>query len=206
VSDQSEHIDLTRVRSALARHRAALLVDSHGERRAAVAAVLRDQGAGTEVLLIRRASREGDPWSGHMALPGGRQQGEDRDLLHTAIRETQEEVGLDLSAAGELVGRLDDLPAMARGRPAGLIIAPFVFELLGTPALITNAEVEEALWAPLTLLAKGALDSSLPYELDGRKLTLPAWDVEGRIVWGLTHRILSTLFEVVRTPASAPPT
>ncbi len=201
MSDHSEHIDLSRVRSALALHRAALLGDAHGERRAAVAAVLRDQGAGTEVLLIRRASREGDPWSGHMALPGGRQQGEDRDLLHTAIRETQEEVGLDLSLAAELVGRLDDLPAMARGRPAGLIIAPFVFELYGTPALTTNAEVEEALWAPLTPLAKGALDSTLPYELDGRKLTLPAWDVDGRIVWGLTHRILSTLFEVVRTPS-----
>jgi 8-oxo-dGTP pyrophosphatase MutT (NUDIX family) len=195
-------IDLSRVRSALARHRAALLSDSNGERRAAVAAVLRDRGDGTEVLLIRRASREGDPWSGHMALPGGRQQGEDRDLLHTAIRETEEEVGLDLGSGAELVGRLDDLPAMARGRPAGLIIASFVFELFGAPALTTNAEVDEALWTPLAPLAGGALDSTLPYELDGRKFTLPAWDVEGRIVWGLTHRILSTLFEVVRAPAS----
>lgn len=203
MADPSEQIDLSRVRSALARHQAALLGDAHGERRAAVAAVLRDHGSGTEVLLIRRAAREGDPWSGHMALPGGRQQGEDRDLLHTAIRETEEEVGLDLVASAELVGRLDDLPAMARGRPAGLIIASFVFELFGAPSVTTNAEVDEVLWAPLTPLARGALDSTLPYEVDGRKLTLPAWDVEGRIVWGLTHRILSALFEVVRARAGA---
>jgi 8-oxo-dGTP pyrophosphatase MutT (NUDIX family) len=200
VSDPAERIDLGRIRAALARHRGAQLGATHGELRAAVAAVLRDSGNGTEVLLIRRAARVGDPWSGHMALPGGRQQAEDRDILHTAIRETAEEVGLDLEASADLVGRLDELPAMARGRPAGLIIAPFVFALTSAPELVTNAEVEEALWTPLTPLLRGTLDSSLPYELDGRKLTLPAWDVQGRIVWGLTHRILSTLFEVVRGP------
>ena len=196
----AERIDLGRVRAAFAQHRAAELAGTHGERRAAVAAVLREAAGKSEVLLIRRASRDGDPWSGHMALPGGRQQAEDRDILHTAIRETLEEVGLDLGTSAQLVGRLDDLPAMARGRPAGLIISSFVFELVGAAELVKNAEVEETLWAPLTPLALGALDSTLPYEFEGRKLTLPAWDVEGRIVWGLTHRILSTLFEVVRGP------
>jgi 8-oxo-dGTP pyrophosphatase MutT (NUDIX family) len=200
VSDTAQRIDLGHVRAALAQHRAAELSGTQGERRAAVAAVLREGHNGTEVLLIRRASRDGDPWSGHMALPGGRQQAGDRDILHTAMRETREEVGLDLGTGGRLVGRLDDLPAMARGRPAGLIIASFVFELLGPPELIINAEVEETLWAPLTPLARGAFDSKLPYEYEGKQLTLPAWDVEGRIVWGLTHRILSTLFEVVRGP------
>ena len=202
MSDTAQRIDLGRVRSALAQHRAAELSGTQGERRAAVAAVLREGENGGEVLLIRRASREGDPWSGHMALPGGRQQTGDRDILHTAVRETREEVGLDLGAGAELVGRLDDLPAMARGRPAGLIIASFVFELIGSAELVTNAEVEEALWAPLTPLAHGSFDSNLPYEHEGKTLTLPAWDVEGRIVWGLTHRILSTLFEVVRSDQS----
>ena len=171
-------------------------------RAAAVAAILRDGAAGAEVLLIRRATKEGDPWSGHMALPGGRRDPDDRDLLHTAIRETAEEVGLQLDAAASLLGRLDDLPAIARGRPVGMLIATFVFAIEGDPVLVPRAgEVQEALWAPLDPLHRGERDATHAYEFEGRHLALPAWDVGGRVVWGLTHRMLSALFEVV-TPVA----
>lgn len=165
---------------------------------AAVAAVLRAGPTGAEVLLIRRAEQERDPWSGHMAFPGGRFDPEDDHLLATARRETLEEVGLDLARSAELLGALEPLPAVARGRRVGLTIAPFVFELRGSAELRPNHEVVEALWAPLSALARGEGRAKVDYVLDGQRLELPAWDVEGRVVWGLTYRMLDSLLELVR--------
>ena len=95
-------------------------------KRAAVAAVLRPGSNGPEVLLIRRAEHPNDPWSGHMAFPGGREDPCDADLFGTAVRETLEEVALDLTTNAALLGTLDDLPAVARGKrtppgPAGSV-------------------------------------------------------------------------------------
>lgn len=161
--------------------------------RAAVAAVLRDTVGGVEVLLIRRSEREGDPWSGHMALPGGRHEPSDTDLLHTALRETEEELGLSLEPDA-LLSTLDDLEAVARGRRTGLVIRPFVFRWpASAPRLRPNEEVAEAVWAPLVPIHRGDWDTERPYELAGKTWPLPAWNVHGRIVWGLTHRILSDL-------------
>lgn len=172
-------------------------------RHAAVAAVLREGGEGAEVLLIRRVEREGDPWSGHMALPGGRHDPGDATLLETAKRETLEEVGVDLSAA-ELLGRLEELVTPAPPRMPRMRVSPFVF-LAPHPVAprLQASEVAEALWAPLGPLYRGELDTTFPWSLrapDGTKLDLklPAWDVRGRIVWGLTHRMISSLFERVR--------
>jgi 8-oxo-dGTP pyrophosphatase MutT (NUDIX family) len=170
---------------------------------AAVAAVLRegaghDGGGGAEVLLIRRAEREGDPWSGHMAFPGGRRDPGDADLLATALRETREEVGLDLGARGTLLGRLDDLQAISRSRPTGMTITPFVFSLSGEVALTFDPEeVAEALWVPLAPLARGEGAGTVVYEREAGPVELPCWRVGGRVVWGLTHRMLQALFEVL---------
>jgi len=191
-------IDLERVQKVLRGrpHRPATL--SGGERFAAVAAVLRERDGDAEVLLIRRAEHAGDPWSGHMAFPGGRQDPSDDDLLHTAIRETSEEVGLVLDPAKHLLGRLDDLPAVARGRKVGLIIAPYVFAVADDPVLVPSAmEVEEALWAGLGPLASGAQNTTFSYVFEGQTLDLPAFDVSGRVVWGLTHRMLVMLFDAI---------
>jgi len=167
-------------------------------KRAAVATVLRDGGRGPEVLLIRRAEHPGDPWSGHMAFPGGREDPSDQDLLQTAVRETREEVSLDLGHAARLVGRLDELPAVARGRRMGLTIAPFVFELTRDATLTPNEEVAELVWTPLEPMFRGHLQTTYAYELGGQRLELPAHDVDGRIVWGLTYRMLESLFALLR--------
>ena len=90
--------------------------------RAAVVIVLHDGDEGAEFVVIHRAHRRGDPWSGHMALPGGRQDAADRDLLATAVREAREEVGVDLAHHGDLLGALDDLQAIGGGRRLDLII------------------------------------------------------------------------------------
>ncbi len=171
-----------------------------GERYASVAAVLRQAEPGLQVLLIRRAHVEGDPWSGHMAFPGGRHDASDPDLLFTAVRETREEIGLDLQKGAEFLGRLELVPAIARGRRIGLTIAPFVFQVSNDPPLVLNREVVETLWAPLSQLAQGQNATVVRYELEGQALELPAWDVSGRVVWGLTYRMLGALVEDLRVP------
>ena len=188
---------LTEIRSALEKREPRTITGPEAERRAAVAAVLRERDE-PEVLLIRRADHPDDPWSGHMAFPGGRHDRGDRDLLHTAHRETLEEVGLDLSSAARLLGRLDDIPAIARGRRTGLAIAPFVFELQDPGATLSpNYEVQEILWAKLGPMLRGEADTTIPYPREGQTFQLPAFDVEGRIVWGLTYQMLQHLFSVL---------
>lgn len=173
-------------------------VDNPTNRRAAVAAILRDSLQGPEILFIRRAEHPNDPWSGHMAFPGGREEPGDGELLQTAIRETREELALDLESSGRLIGRLDELPAVARGKRTGLMIAPFVFELSGDVTVTHNYEVAETVWAPLEPLFRGQRATKYPYELAGQRVELPGLDVDGRIVWGLTHRMLEMLFAILR--------
>lgn len=170
------------------------------EKRAAVAVVLRAAEVGPEILFIRRAEHPNDPWSGHMAFPGGREEPDDGTLLETALRETREELALDLGASARLIGRLQELPAVARGRRTGLMITPFVFEVLegATVTLAGNEEVADTVWTPLEPLFRGERATVFPYELAGMRVNLPGHDVNGRIVWGLTHRMLEMLFAQLR--------
>jgi 8-oxo-dGTP pyrophosphatase MutT (NUDIX family) len=190
----SQAIDLDLVRRALSEPSAGSEPNPE-HRMAAVAAVLRDGRQGAEVLLIQRATHGGDPWSGHMAFPGGRRDASDPDLLFTARRETREELGLDLERDARLIGRLEILPALARAHRVELMIAPYVFELARDVPLTPNHEVKEALWAPLAPMARGEWSTVHPYEWEGERWELPAYDVHGRIVWGLTYRMLAALFE-----------
>jgi 8-oxo-dGTP pyrophosphatase MutT (NUDIX family) len=163
----------------------------------AVAAILREGDDGVEVLLIRRAEREGDPWSGQMAMPGGHAEPVDGDIEATVKRETREEVGLDLDAGCRLIGRLDDVQATARGRQTGMGIAPFVFAWVDErePRFTLNEEVVEVLWGSLDRMVSGEIDTTTDYWLQGMRIELPAYDVKGRIVWGLTYGILGNLFD-----------
>ncbi|HET6611637.1 MAG TPA: CoA pyrophosphatase [Kofleriaceae bacterium] len=165
--------------------------------RAAVACVLSFAGKAPRVLLMKRAVRAGDLWSGHMALPGGREDPCDESLLATAIRETYEEVGLDLAATARVLGRLDAVRAVARSVPLSLTITPFVLTVDGEPALSLGAEAELALWVPLLQMASGELDSTLRYEAPEGPITLPCWRFHGQVVWGLTYRMLSSLLAVI---------
>ena len=170
---------------------------SPGARYAAVAAILRPVDRETEVLLIRRAERQGDPWSGHMAFPGGHRDPDDRDLFQTALRETFEEVGLDLSRH-EHLGALDHVPATLRGRRVNVAIAPHVFALREpNPLLQPNHEVAEIVWAQLGPMARGELDALKDFTYEGETRQVPAYRVDGHIVWGLTYHMLRSLFEVL---------
>jgi 8-oxo-dGTP pyrophosphatase MutT (NUDIX family) len=192
--------DLESVRAQLARLPAAGDSPEPGQR-AAVAAVLRQHAParGAELLFIRRAEHPEDPWSGHMAFPGGRHDETDATLLATALRETREEVGLDLGAHGTLLTRLPDVPAIARGRRMGLVIAPFVFALEAPDCVLAlNDEVAEALWIPLEALVSGEGAGTLAYVHEGQSLQLPCVRYQGRVVWGLTFQMLQYLLTVLR--------
>jgi 8-oxo-dGTP pyrophosphatase MutT (NUDIX family) len=151
-----------------------------------------------QLLLIQRAHRDGDPWSGHMALPGGRRDPADVDLTRTAIRETQEEVGIDLEADAEVIGELDELRAVARFRPLDLVISPFVFRLERSVSLTLNArEVRSAIWVPVTFFHTPVAAGRYRRELDGIVTEFPCYRYQGYTIWGLTHRILENFLAIV---------
>ncbi len=193
MTERVTDVQLASIRARL-RDRAPQRFSGDANRKAAVAAVLRNGPLETEVLLIRRAERAGDPWSGQMAFPGGHLDPGDADLLATAMRETREEVGLDLREH-ELIAPLDEHPATYQGVFTGMLIAPFVFVLRGSPELRPNHEVASIVWAPLGRMARGELDTSYELSRGDQRLRLPAFGVGPHIVWGLTHRMLQNLLE-----------
>jgi 8-oxo-dGTP pyrophosphatase MutT (NUDIX family) len=164
--------------------------------RAAVALVLRPAAEGPELLLIRRAEREGDPWSGHMALPGGREQAGDASPVHTAARETHEEVGIDVAAAGRLLGPVEPVWPMSSRAPR-IMVRPFVFWVDAPVEATPNEEVDEAVWVPVDeLRAPGSVTEHL-LEIEGHgEMRFPAFGTRGYVIWGLTHRILTTFLQL----------
>ncbi len=181
--------DRDRVARALARHRA---TRQGAGPRAAVALVLRDaspDGGGLELLFIRRAEDERDPWSGHVGFPGGRAEPGDESLEATAVRETWEETGLDLRRDAERFGGLDEVRALARGRPVDLVIAPFVFRLLRRLEGAASHEVVSLHWLPLPALLDPAWRSTLEYRHEQGTVVLPCIRLAGLVIWGLTYRM-----------------
>ncbi|MGH7570792.1 MAG: NUDIX hydrolase [Gemmatimonadota bacterium] len=165
------------------------------DQEAAVALVVRP-GEDLEILLVQRALRDADPWSGHVGLPGGRMHAEDRDLLATALRETEEETGVSIANHGRTLGFLDDVePATPRLPP--IVIAPLVAAVgPGTVAVPDGREVTATMWVPLDALRDpGARAEHLVEQEDFRRV-FPAIRHGKRVVWGLTHRILMGFLDV----------
>jgi 8-oxo-dGTP pyrophosphatase MutT (NUDIX family) len=191
------HLAPDAVRAALAAHRPREL---RARRHAAVAVLLCDAPGEPELLFIERARRLGDPWSGHMAFPGGLVDPGDADARAAAERETREEVGVDLGGA-ELLGRLDDLPAGVR-LVAPLVLSAFVYRVGERPRVVPNHEVASTVWVPASWLLDPARHVGWgwgPTRFPGILVGEP-----GRhVVWGLTYRLLENLFEVVGARLSA---
>jgi 8-oxo-dGTP pyrophosphatase MutT (NUDIX family) len=163
--------------------------------RAAVALVVREGQDGLELLLIKRAEVDGDPWSGHVALPGGREEAEDASLEDTAVRETMEETGIDLGRYGRIVWALDELQPRG-GTP--IVVQPYVATVgADLPPLKLSDEVSAAFWVPLsTFTAPGASVESTVV-VRGVELKVPSFRHGEYVVWGMTERILRQLVELV---------
>lgn len=162
--------------------------------KAAVAVILTPDP--DSVLLIRRAEREGDRWSGQIALPGGRWSAGDPDLVATARRETLEEVAVDLSGAAP-VAVLDDLAPRTPILPP-IVVRPFVFVLPKATALSPNAEVAAAWWAPLDMLLRSDLFRPIEIERHGVVIRGSGYHLEEGVLWGMTERILTPLLDFLR--------
>ena len=187
------------VRSAFAQYRPEIVSDPP-KRRAAVAIALWEHSGVLQVLFIERASRDGDPWSGHMAFPGGRVDDTDASPQAAAQRETLEEVGLSLAGC-ELLGQLDDSPGLP-GTARELVVSAFVFHVTEPQPLVPNHEVRQTFWFPVESL----LDSQLHVEhrvVRGTRTNFPGILVgePGRhVVWGLTYRFLESFLQIVGRP------
>jgi 8-oxo-dGTP pyrophosphatase MutT (NUDIX family) len=174
-------------------------------RRAAVALVLREGAEGLELLFIKRAEHDRDPWSGQVGFPGGRAEPQDEDLVATAVRETLEETGLDLAREAGQLGALDEVQALARGRPLDLVIAPFVFGLRRPLEGVPNHEVVSLNWLPLSTLLDPRTRSSMPYRYGDTLLELPCLRAGGLVIWGLTFRMFESLVSLLGGTAPSPP-
>lgn len=162
-------------------------------KRSAVALIMRDTSAGVEVLMIKRADREGDPWSGHMAFPGGRADDVDDNNLHTARRETWEEIGLDTHIHTECLGRLSDVLSQShRGRDA-MVITPYVFTMEQAPELNPNHEVAEIIWLPLSFIADTSNRQRMSWKVKKISIDLPCYFYKERRIWGLSLMMLDEL-------------
>ncbi|MEL6984020.1 MAG: CoA pyrophosphatase [Actinomycetota bacterium] len=169
--------------------------------RAAVAAVFRptDDGRTSELLFIQRATKASDPWSGQMAFPGGREEDDDPSPRHTAMRETVEEVGLDLSGAAFL-GSLSELDG-GRANNRRVIVSAHAWWLDGPrPDLTPNYEVADVVWVSLAELADRNRYIEYLYQASGMHFPGIQLDRQDQVIWGLTLRFLSDLFERLEHP------
>ena len=190
-------LDLAMIRARIAAHRPTLAEPPSDDRPllAAVALVFHQPpGGAPELLFIERARKEGDPWSGQMAFPGGRHDPSDADISATAAREAFEEVGVALDRP---FGRLDDFAGSRNPRVPPLVVSAFAYEARERPALVPNVEVQSTVWIPVPWILHP--DSSYDYRFERPEFsgTFPAIRFEGYTVWGLTYRILANLFEVL---------
>jgi len=176
-------------------------VEREGLPHAAVALVLAERAGRSEILFIERATREGDPWSGHMAFPGGRMEPEDSSPRAAAERETHEEVGISLEGA-EYLGLLGDLQGNPKYRPSNLVVSAHVFQIDDpVPAVPDEREVRAAMWFPLHELHSP--DRHVDYTVARMDYKFPGilvGEPDRHIVWGLTYRFLDIFFEAVDRP------
>ncbi|MBA3890068.1 MAG: CoA pyrophosphatase [Gemmatimonadaceae bacterium] len=184
------HPDIVRVTRSLRERPGRAAASYEGARFAAIALVVRPADAGPELLMIKRADVEGDPWSGHIACPGGRLDPDDCDLAATAIRETLEETGIDIAREGTLIGALDDLSPRTPRLPP-IIIRPFVAVVGRDVKLTANREVAAAFWIPLAAIRERAswgLGTVIVREAE--EAEVPTFRHGDHTVWGLTERAL----------------
>lgn len=163
--------------------------------RAAVSVVLRQNKESNyrlDVLLMKRAENPRDRWSGHMSLPGGRMERTDKTARTAAIRETYEEMGLQLWRK-DYLGRLSDVMTLAHGSKKPMVVSPYVFKVDGNPTLKPNYEVAEAVWVPLEELAQESNRTVIHWERAGMTKRLPCAYYKGYKVWGLTLMMLDDL-------------
>lgn len=143
-------------------------------------------------LMFTRRSETMSRHPGEISFPGGLPHAGDRDLAETALRETQEELGIPPSAV-EVVGALPPVHTFV----SGILIVPFVGMVEGRPALNPNAgEIAEVLEYPIDALADR--EAEVEWRRDDHVYRGYAFEMGEHTIWGATARILHSLIQVAR--------
>ena len=191
------HPAIAQLRSSLAARRAVEAEDEAGVRRAAVALIFRAGEDGSpELLFIKRAEYTGDPWSGQIAFPGGREESGDSSLQETAMRETREETGVDLAHEGMMIGVLDDLRPRRVRLPA-VVVRPYVAVVQRDEALELSSEVALAFWIPFGQLSEKESWREDTVSARGVQINARVFRHDDHVIWGMTERILAQLLELI---------
>lgn len=191
---------IQQIREALGRHQPQIAERGPGVSEASVALILAGRGTDLSLCAIRRAEHPLDPWSGHMALPGGRVDPGDPHSRAAAARETLEEVGLALGDA-HWMGSLSEMQVRLGGSDRRMVLSPFVYDLGEEPLpFVPNHEVAEAFWIPLAHLWDPNNMSRLEWERQGTRLLYPAIRYQGHSIWGITFRVLTLFSDVLDAP------
>jgi len=185
------HPDLSRIVRALTAATPTPAPRDEPFHEAAVALLLHPLDDGLEALFIKRATRAGDPWSGQIGLPGGRRNADEPTLLRTAMRETHEEIGVDLSTDAVLLGELDELRPRSPLLPP-IIVRPYVFALAERPSILLSDEVAEVFWSPLCEVFDPERRQEITIHFPGVNMKRSAIGIGEHVIWGMTEHILRT--------------
>lgn len=155
---------------------------------AAVVILLRSNDKNIEVLLVKRAIKITDPWSGQIALPGGKRNSNDENLKNTAMRETLEETGIDLRIYCRFLGTMKSFRSVQKPE---MKIVPFVFFQEKNQKIKLNDELVEYFWISL----KDIQMNEDVIEFQSKEY--PAFNIHQNKIWGLTFRILQKLLLIL---------
>lgn len=149
--------------------------------------------AAPALLLMQRAERAGDPWSGHVSFPGGRVDPRDPSTRAAAVRELQEETGLPMDAPIAPMGRLSDLLTREHGRRRPMVVTPYVYRLPHAVALTPGLEAARLWWEPLSNLVDDGMRRTIIWRVAGLPLPFPSIEVSGARLWGLSLMMVNEL-------------
>ena len=204
VSEELDRLErdphVVRLRRSLAEHPPVVVRPEPDMRLAAILLALRARSDGEpELLMIKRAEAEGDPWSGHIACPGGRMEEGDPDLAATAMRETWEETGVDVMRDGRLVGRLDDISPRTPVLPP-IVIRPYVALVRAGVEIVPSREVAAAFWVPVSALREQTAWGVDQVAVGGALREVSVFKHGEYTVWGLTERVLRQFLAYIGEP------
>lgn len=149
---------------------------------------------GPAILMMRRAERVGDPWSGDVSFPGGKQDANDLNTRSAALRELEEETGFQATEQTSPIGRLSDRLTREHGRRRPMVVSPYVYRTERAVRLDPGVEAASLIWVPVSFLTDPARKTRKTWRVGGLPLPAPAIDIGGGILWGLslmmTHELL----------------